>query len=267
MKHLIVLLTLVSFLAGCTETEVTEQTQEEPETEIAPTTKDATAASSQPIIEYVYHKKGPDFSEESLSKAVVKWNSLIDESEYQMQFANILIADQPDENMDFMWAMLWESKDARDAGWNYWRENQASRWSEMTSGLLTYSEDYAYTFAPAVQRDPTIESDSRTFEARYDFCSFNDGHSNADLESFQNEYHAWLEAYETDNGPTGYWYVDLKPQFEPESKPDFVWLHLWRNETEMTTGMTAFEQSPLAERVTAMTSCQNYTFTGQRIRG
>ena len=267
MKHLIVFLTLASFLAGCTDPNVTEQTKAEPLTEEVPMTEDATAASSQPIIEYVYHKKGPDFSEEALSEAAVKWNSLIDESEYQMQFANILMADQPNENMDFMWAMLWESKEARDAGWNYWRENHASRWSEMTNGLLTYSEEYAYTFAPAVQRESTIESESRTFEARFDFCSFNAGYSNADLESFQNEYHAWLEAYETANSPTGYWYVDLEPQFEPESKPDFVWLHLWRDETEMTAGTTAFEQSPLSERVTEMTSCQNYIFNGQRIRG
>jgi hypothetical protein len=31
----------------------------------------------------------------------------------------------------------------------------------------------------------------------------------------------------------------------------------------MTIGMTAFEQSPLAQRVIAMTSCQNYTLGGQ----
>ena len=105
------------------------------------------------------------------------------------------------------------------------------------------------------------------FEARYDFFSFNDGYSNADLELFQNQYHAWLEAYETDNSLTGYWYVDPQPQFNPESKPDFVWLHLWRDEEEMTTDMSAFEQSPLAEKVTAMTNCQKYTFTGQRKRG
>ena len=150
MKYLIVFLTLVSFLTGCTDPNVTEQTKAEPLTEAVPTTEDATAASSQPIIEYVYHKKGPDFSEKALSEATVKWNSLIDESEYQMQFANILMTDQPNENMDFMWAIPWASKEARGAGWDYLREKQASKWSEMTSGLFTYSEEHAYMFAPAV---------------------------------------------------------------------------------------------------------------------
>ena len=31
----------------------------------------------------------------------------------------------------------------------------------------------------------------------------------------------------------------------------------------MTIGMTTFEQSPLAQRVIAMTSCQHYTLSGQ----
>ena len=122
MKYLIVFLSLASFLAGCTDPNVTEQTKAEPLTEAGATTEDATAAPSQSIIEYVYHKKGPDFSDEALSEATVQWNSLIDESEYQMQFANILMADQSNENMDFMWAMLWESKEVKDAGWHYWRK-------------------------------------------------------------------------------------------------------------------------------------------------
>jgi hypothetical protein len=128
MKYLLVLLALGGFLAGCTDSKVTEQTKAESSTEAVPMAEDAAAEPSQPIIGYVSNKKGPSFSAKALSEAAVKWNSLSDESEYQMQFANILMVDQPNQNMDFMWAMLWESKEARDAGWNYWRENQASRW-------------------------------------------------------------------------------------------------------------------------------------------
>lgn len=141
----------------------------------------ATAAPLQPIIEYVLHKKGPDLSEEALSEAAVMWNNLIDEIEYQMQFANILLTDQPNENMNFLWAMLCESNAARDAGWIYWRENQVLRCSETTSGLSTCSEEHAYIFARSVQKEPTLASKSRNFEARYDFYSFNGGYRNADM--------------------------------------------------------------------------------------
>jgi len=277
MRRLLFLLTLASLLASCAESESTDQTQANPIQEAVPTNETSTTApapapapapaASQPIIEYVWHKKGPDFSEEALNKAITQWNGLMDEGDYQMRFANVLMADEPNENMDFIWSMLWESMDARNAGWQYWQENQASQWAEMTSGLLTYSEEYAYAFAPSVQRNPSLESDSRVFEAQFSFCNFKDGYSGADLEAFQNDYHAWLQAYETDNGATRYWYVNLEPQFEPEPQPDFVWVHLWQDEAEMTTGMTAFEQSTLAETVNTMTSCQNYTFSGQRIRG
>ena len=44
-------------------------------------------------------------------------------------------------------------------------------WSEMTSGQLTYAEEHAYSVAPVVQREPAIKSESRAFEARYNFVA------------------------------------------------------------------------------------------------
>ena len=263
MKHLLVLLVLISCLSGCMEPEVADQAQ--PEAALVEASVET--ESSQPILEFVWHKKGLEFSNEGLDQAVVKWNSLIDESEHQMQFANILMAEQPNENMDFMWAMLWQSQGAREAGWSDWRENLAPRWAEMTDGLLTYSEEHIYSFAPSVQRERSEDSGNKSYEARFDFCTFNDGFDSEALASFQSEYHAWLDAYEKDNGTTGYWYVDLVPQFESEIEPDFVWLHLWKDTAEMTAGIEDFEQSPLAVKVTAMSTCENYSFGGQRIRG
>ena len=55
----------------------------------------------------------------------------------------------------------------------------------MTSGQLTYAEEHAYSVAPVVQREPAIKSESRAFEARYDFCSSNAGVSNTYLELFK----------------------------------------------------------------------------------
>ena len=79
----------------------------------------------------------------------------------------------------------------------------------MTSGQLTYAQEHAYSFAPVVQREPAIESESRAFEAWYDFWSSNAGYSNTYLELFKNEYYAWSETHETDNSPTSHLCVDL----------------------------------------------------------
>ena len=262
MKHLFVLLSLISLLSSCSE----NQTNQEPITTVA---NDITESNvqAQPVIEYVWHKKGANFSEDALNAAIDQWNAFIDQGEYQIQFANILMADQPNEDMDFMWSILWDSMAARNAGWQYWQQNQESQWQSMTSELLTYSEEHAYAFAPTVQRSASAESDSKSFRAQYAFCNFNDGYSQIDLAQFQTAYHAWIDAYERDNGPTGYWYVDLAPQFESEASSDFVWLHLWADLDEQTTGITDFGQSPLAAQVAAMSTCQNYDFTGQGIRG
>ena len=74
----------------------------------------------------------------------------------------------------------------------------------MTSDQLTCGEEHAYSFAPVVQREPAIESESRAFEARYDFCSSNTGYSKTYLELFENEYYVWSKTHETDNSPTSH---------------------------------------------------------------
>ena len=262
MKNLFILLSLISLLSSCSENE----SNQEPMTTVASEVTEPNA-QAQPVIEYVWHKKGSNFSEAALNTAVDQWNALIDQGEYQIQFANVLMADQPNEDMDFMWSILWDSMAARNAGWQYWQQNQESEWQSMTSELLTYSEEHAYAFAPTIQRRASAESENQSFRAQYAFCNFNEGYSQADLAQFQTAYHAWIDAYEQDKGPTGYWYVNLDPQFESEQPSDFVWLHLWADLDEQTTGLADFSQSPLAAQVAAMSSCQNYDFTGQTIRG
>ena len=264
MKRTCLFLFSLIILVSCNEAQPPSQEAAEAETLVA---EQAVETQDLPIIEYVWHKKGPDFSEEAFNEAIAQWNALVDAGDYNIRFANVLMAHNPNENLDFIWAILWDSMEARNAGWQYWQENQEAQWQKMTSKLLTYSEDNAYPFAPTSRRNPSIQGESDTFEAQFAFCNYKDGYSANDLASFETDYQAWLDEYEVANGPTGYWYVDLVPQFEPDSKPDFVWLHLWKDAEEKTMGMTAWMAGPLAQAVDQMSSCQNFDFSGTRIRG
>ena len=72
MKHLFILLSLISLLSSCSE----NQTNQEPMTPVA---NDITESNvqAQPVIEYVWHKKGPNFSEDALNAAIDQWNAFI----------------------------------------------------------------------------------------------------------------------------------------------------------------------------------------------
>ena len=118
-----IVLTLLSFwlLAGCGSEPTTRETSigsmaakmiEEP----------ATAAASQgisPVIEYVWHRAGENFSRDALMGNIAFWNAMTDAGEYDISRANLLFPRQETDDYDFIWALLWPSVEARDAGWAY----------------------------------------------------------------------------------------------------------------------------------------------------
>jgi len=106
------------------------------------------AEQSEPIIEYIWHKAGSEFSEAALAEAVERWNKLIDTGPYQITFANILTPLADSEDYDFVWVILWESMEARDKGWKFWKDNQETQWRAATSELLSYTEENAFPFIP-----------------------------------------------------------------------------------------------------------------------
>jgi len=71
------------------------------------------------VVEYVWHYKGPNFSQENLNMLVNKWNSMIDSRGYEMNGANILTP-RGESDADFIWVMLWPSMEARDNAWDDW---------------------------------------------------------------------------------------------------------------------------------------------------
>ena len=65
----------------------------------------AVARDGQPaneVVEYVWHSKGANYSEESFALVVDKWNDLIDAQDYKMNGANILTPLVEVEGYDFI---------------------------------------------------------------------------------------------------------------------------------------------------------------------
>ena len=265
-----IVLTLLSFwlLAGCGSEPTTQETSTGPMA-AKMIEEPATAAASQgisPVIEYVWHRAGENFSRDALMENIAFWNAMIDAGEYDISRANILFPRQETDDYDFIWALLWPSVEARDAGWAYWNINDAPKWAAATTGILSYDEDNAYLFELSRQREATLASTGEIYENEFNFCTYNEGKGKADLAAFQSAHADFVAGYEADRGPTAYGYALLTPTFETDPMPDFVWLNLWASVQEKADGVGYFEGSELQAQLADMVTCNVFGFAGLNIR-
>jgi len=220
------------------------------------------------VVEYVWHNKGPNFSEENLNMLVKKWNSLIDAGNYEINGANILTP-RGESQADFIWVMLWPSMDARDAAWDDWMKNVDSEWQEMIKGIMTVDFDNVYAFKPIVKRTASVPNQSSTFENEFNFCNYNEGYGESDLEKFEMDFTNFLDETEVKDGPDGFWYVMLEPYFDgSEENPlvDYVWLSLWTDMAEKNNGYGNYGATNLPAESDRLSSCQRFSFSGRAIR-
>ena len=105
MKNLFAVILIFSLLTGCDNNQEVNTSSVVEDTD--PVQTDIGMPISQPIVEYIWQKEGPDFSEEKLNELVIKWNARIDAGKYDMNGANILRPRFEDERFDFIWVILW----------------------------------------------------------------------------------------------------------------------------------------------------------------
>ena len=266
MKNLFAVILIFSLLTGCDNNQEVNTSLVVEDTD--PVQTDTSMPTSQPIVEYIWQKEGPDFSEEKLNELVIKWNARIDAGKYDMTSANILRPRFEDERFDFIWVLVWPSQEARDAAWSDWNENQASDWRNETTNVFGYSPENVYGFEPVWgyrTADFDIEhTESETYEPNFSFCSFNEGHDQSSLDAMKSRYNAWLEETNDDSADP-YAYVMLEPQESTEGV-DFVWLDLFLSMEDKQSGEESWAGTDLEKDWNEMAKCQTYQFSGTVIR-
>ena len=232
MKKLTILLTSIFLINACSDNQESVQSSE-----------------SQPMVEYVWMKAGPDFSEENLSMVVGYWNAMIDEMGCTLN-ANILTPDNANDGFDFIWAHIWTSETARDNCWENWGENYKSDWDTSIAGVMEYDLENVYMFKPTIGKQPKIENNTGSFVNAFYFCAFKEGYSMADLDSYK-------KALNNTEGFSDYWwYVTLEPAFEQsDPKPDFIWLDIWGSKEDKSTDREIFSQTNLPAIVEDKFNC------------
>ena len=100
---------------------------------------------------------------------IALWNETIDAGEYDIPRANILFPRQENEDFDFIWALMWPSVKALNAGLAYRNANDLPKWAEATAGTLSYDETNAYIVELSCQREATLVSSGETYENEFNF--------------------------------------------------------------------------------------------------
>ena len=244
MKNLILIFTSIILISSCAENQM-----------------EAQDSSPPALVEYVWHKAGPEFSSDNLAMLVTSWNDMIDSMQCGgMQGANILTPEVGNIGYDFIWVMLWNSQESRDKCWDDWTTNHQSKWDIMIDGIMQYDLDNTYLFGWTIRQMPKVESNSGQFVNSFNFCNYNEGFSSTSLENHINNIVSidWSDSF---------WFGLLDPKFEPaDPKPDFVWLNLWANIKEKNIAQAKYYESDLPSTSGTAFTCNNVDFSGVAIR-
>jgi len=265
MKY-VLSLSIFLFLAACGSDSATNATDE------AAMASESAVESSAPsvpaMVEYVWHSKEANFSDEALKEHTDRWAGIVDEAGMDLNYAAVITPRFDNENYDFMWLMVWPTLEARDYAWKIWAERYEADWLSTSEGIFSYDGNNAFGWTPNPMRQPSVQNSSDTGVTGYIFCEYNEGMSDADLAAAGATFNAWVDTYEADSGKGSYWWGLMTPQFElPEGlEADYVWFNSWATEAERQAGNAAFMASGLAETFAAIATCQEEAiFDGRAI--
>ena len=221
------------------------------------------------MVEFVWHKKGPDFSEEALLEHTEKWAGIVDEAGWDLRSASVITPRFDNPNADFMWVMAWPSLEARNTAWSEWAESYEADWLASSEGVFTYNSETVPTFKPnrgRVSAMPTPVGGTGVRE--YLFCSYNEGYGADDMAAYRLAFNAYVDGVAAETGPSRYWWTYLSPMFDPqpENPFDFVWTNSWGADAERDAGQAAFVETDLAAEAQTMLTCSDpFVFDTRRI--
>lgn len=221
------------------------------------------------MVEFVWHKKGPEFSDEALLEHTEKWAAIVDEAGWNLRSASVITPRFENPNADFMWVMAWPSAEARNTAWTEWAASYEADWLASSEGIFTYDSETVPTFKPNRGRSPAVITPvGGTGVREYLFCSYNEGFGADDMAAYRLAFNAYVDTIAAEGGPSSYWWGYLSPMFDPdpENPFDFVWSNSWGLDAERDAGQSAFAETQLAADAQTMLTCSDpFVFDARRI--
>lgn len=230
-----------------------------PEATSSASTGVADTPSSPAMVEFVWHKKGAEFSDEALSSHATYWANVAADAGWDLNIAAIHTPRFESENFDFLWVMVWPTVDARDAAWTDWAENHEAEWLDLTSATFSYSAENAYGFAPSLGRMSTTPNTSGESVVEFVFCTYKEGKGEADRLAFEGLHNEFTDAYEAEMGATSYWWTVMSPLFEPDAESgfDYMWTNFFASDEERDAIYSAYTESEHSNLEQVDASCED----------
>ena len=253
-------------LAGCADKGADVDVVAEADTAVAVAQP---AAATSMFVEYMYCDGGADFSRENYAQLTAAWNEINDQSTTPVAGAFSIVPKVESNLYDGMWANIWSSVEARDAGWADWSENQAEAFGAKFDSTMVCNPEKTFLFettplvAPMQQWDP-----ANLFQASYSFCSFKEGKTPEDGARAQAALGGWMTDQRTAGRGTNYMSYLQIPTFDPATAGgsmqayQFVRADFWASAEEQAADMAAWmlEGNEARELSDATYDCQAASF-------
>jgi len=227
------------------------------------------AAPVSTFVEYMYCDGGADFSPENYAKLTAAWNLISEESPVPALGAFAIRPKVETELYDGMWANIWSSVEAREAGWKDWVENHAEAFGAEFDSTLACNAEKRFLFETMPITAPVQEWDpAQQFQASYSFCSFKEGKTQADGEAAGAAFAEWIADQRTLGRGLNYMAYLQIPTFDPATAGGsiqdytFVRADFWGSADEQAADMTAWmtEGNTAREMADAIYDCQDVGF-------
>lgn len=227
------------------------------------------AAPTSMFVEYMYCDAGADFSPENYAKLTAAWNEIDMQSAAPLAGAFAIVPKIKNDRYDGMWANIWSSVEARDAGWKDWAENDAEAFGAEFDSTMVCNPEKRFLFESIAVTAPVQEWDAQEpFQATYNFCSFKEGKTQVDGAAAVAAFTGWIADQRTVGRGMNYMSYLHIPQFDPATAGgsiqgfQFVRTNFWSSAAEQMADMAAWmaEGNTAREISDAVYDCQDFGF-------
>lgn len=266
MKLLTGLAVSAALLAGCADKGADAEVAAEMDMAV---TVAQPAAPSPMVVEYMYCNAGADYSPENFAKLTAAWNEINDLDPTPAAAAFGIVPKVANDNYDGMWANIWSSSEAREAGWIDWAENQAAAFGAKFDSTTLCHPDKRFLFELSQITAPMQEwNPDEVFQATYRFCSIKEGKTQEDTRAASVAFASWIADQRSAGRGTNYMAYLQVPTFDTATSGgtmqdyDFVRADFWGSAAEQAADGAVWnaEGNAARELSDATFDCQDASF-------
>mgnify|MGYP001161500913 FL=1 len=213
-------------------------------------------ASSDPVAyyEYLWCKRGENWTQEASLEFVTDWNAEIDKLENTSSAFGYGPRGWTDDRFDGLWVLRWPDKATSEAGWSEYQASgaqdrlDAKYPAHLECGNTPGADRFGFeVYTPMGTPDGFAVNHPVGGEPYFlenQFCSYKEGKSADDLRSVvMGEFVPNIESGRADGMYASYWFLVGAPDFEGEDVADFNWINFWDSAEDAQRESSFFEES------------------------